>query len=788
MAPSDNESDLSEAPSHLSNPFTIAARSTGSSAILQNTRYKYDRRPVVPTVPKKTSLSHLRPPPRAAKDYSPLQEIPVTASGMDTDTDTDMLIEHLLEEEQEQQESQEPFMDSPSHTPGPSSSISQDSSNSSKRQRVVTSDIWPQAILEQRAIGLYMVCKHCRKAYKYSAGTKNMKDHLRKEHKWDPAASGVAQRRQYDGSSVDAAILRGADINRAREEQRKMDLLTIGVDKTTLEYLYIQWIVECDLPFHMVTHKAFRAMLEYISPPANQLLPSSGNTVKAHAFQLFAEGKQRLRHILATAISDIHITCDMWTSPNYLGILGVVGHYTSEKLERQAVTLALIEIEGEHSGENQAVTVLKVLKDFRITDKLGYFIMDNAYSNDTLVRVVADALKDEGVYYNYHERRLRCNGHVINLAVQSFLFGKAVDDYDTPETMTATVTDIQLNKWRKLGPLGKLHNIIVYIMASPQRIQAFKKATDGLMPHRDNGTRWNSWYEMLDWAIRKIKPEIITLTHEEPDLSNDLLSAEDWKTLVHIRDFLKGFYDTTKVTESKAATLDRVLPTMDFLIERFERAALDFATHDVMRESIQAGYTKMLKYWNKTERSPAYIAAIVLNPTMKYKYFDRWDPDWQPNMKLAMKNFWEKTYRSSTGMVQRSSEAEAESLKTDNQYLRWMYQIQGEQQDTSDELDRYLSEPLLVSNHGSAIDWWMAPEQRIRLPLLSKMAIDIYSIPAMSAEPERVFSGAKHTITDQRNSLKIETIELLECLKSWFRIGIFIEQDLHAIISGLEEA
>ena len=63
------------------------------------------------------------------------------------------------------------------------------------------------------------------------------------------------------------------------------------------------------------------------------------------------------------------------------------------------------------------------------------------------------------------------------------------------------------------------------------------------------------------------------------------------------------------------------------------------------------------------------------------------------------------------------------------------------------------------------------------------MAIDIYSIPAMSSEPERVFSGAKHTISDQRMRLKIESIELLECLKSWFRIGLFTEQELHEMIA-----
>ena len=67
------------------------------------------------------------------------------------------------------------------------------------------------------------------------------------------------------------------------------------------------------------------------------------------------------------------------------------------------------------------------------------------------------------------------------------------------------------------------------------------------------------------------------------------------------------------------------------------------------------------------------------------------------------------------------------------------------------------------------------------------MAIDIYSIPAMSSETERVFSGAKLTVSDQRNVLKGERIELLEYLKSWFRLGIFTEEDLHAVVNDLDE-
>jgi len=46
------------------------------------------------------------------------------------------------------------------------------------------------------------------------------------------------------------------------------------------------------------------------------------------------------------------------------------------------------------------------------------------------------------------------------------------------------------------------------------------------------------------------------------------------------------------------------------------------------------------------------------------------------------------------------------------------------------------------------------------------MALDILSIPAMSAKLERLFSGAKITITDCRNRLGIKSIEVIECLKS----------------------
>jgi hypothetical protein len=49
----------------------------------------------------------------------------------------------------------------------------------------------------------------------------------------------------------------------------------------------------------------------------------------------------------------------------------------------------------------------------------------------------------------------------------------------------------------------------------------------------------------------------------------------------------------------------------------------------------------------------------------------------------------------------------------------------------------------------------------------------------MSTKPERLFSGAKVTITDCRNRLGIKSIKAIECLKSWLSKGniAFTDQD-----------
>ena len=52
------------------------------------------------------------------------------------------------------------------------------------------------------------------------------------------------------------------------------------------------------------------------------------------------------------------------------------------------------------------------------------------------------------------------------------------------------------------------------------------------------------------------------------------------------------------------------------------------------------------------------------------------------------------------------------------------------------------------------------------------MAFDIFSIPVMNSEVERVFLAAKRLITDKRNCLGADVIEASKCQRHWLKADL----------------
>jgi hypothetical protein len=67
-------------------------------------------------------------------------------------------------------------------------------------------------------------------------------------------------------------------------------------------------------------------------------------------------------------------------------------------------------------------------------------------------------------------------------------------------------------KFRLLGPLGKLYNILVHSRSTSAFVKEFEELAKRMVP-LDNCTRWNSWYLCLDVALDLVcKATIDTFT------------------------------------------------------------------------------------------------------------------------------------------------------------------------------------------------------------------------------------------------------------------------------------
>ena len=95
-----------------------------------------------------------------------------------------------------------------------------------------------------------------------------------------------------------------------------------------------------------------------------------------------------------------------------------------------------------------------MVQPYSITEKIGYFTLDNASNNDTALQHIARHLQQQDISFNPVHRRLRCFAHVINLVGKTFLWGS---DAEVFEAQIATYQDLQreteeLEAWWRRGP------------------------------------------------------------------------------------------------------------------------------------------------------------------------------------------------------------------------------------------------------------------------------------------------------------------------------------------------
>lgn len=130
----------------------------------------------------------------------------------------------------------------------------------------------------------------------------------------------------------------------------------------------------------------YTSLLKYLNPDTDAWIPHSSGQIRVWVMRKYELYKQDIIDDLKVALSKVHLTADLWTSGNHKSVLGVIGHYINQTGELKHNVLGARELEGSHSGVNQATLIIEIITEFGIDTKLGFFVGDNDGKNDTLCR------------------------------------------------------------------------------------------------------------------------------------------------------------------------------------------------------------------------------------------------------------------------------------------------------------------------------------------------------------------------------------------------------------------
>jgi hypothetical protein len=141
-----------------------------------------------------------------------------------------------------------------------------------------------------------------------------------------------------------------------------------------------------------VEKKHFQELLELLNPRIFSYIYTAGNSVRRFILNEFQQRRSSLANDLCTARSKIHLSFDLWSSPNSLSLCGVVAYYLIADFTNRAILVGLKRVQGTYSGENIADAVLEVIREYKIADKIGYFQADNAGNNNTCIQAILNAI------------------------------------------------------------------------------------------------------------------------------------------------------------------------------------------------------------------------------------------------------------------------------------------------------------------------------------------------------------------------------------------------------------
>jgi hypothetical protein len=564
---------------------------------------------------------------------------------------------------------------------------------------------------------------------------------------------------------------------------------------------YIRWVVASGVSLRQAASDEHNALLCFMNPRINDLVPSSHTTVARWIEAEFTANRASIVSSIANAKGKVTISFDGWKANNdVLDLLGVVVHYIGDDYRLHNVVLALCNTLGSHTGANIADHLFDILKDYQISgNQIAYFAADNATNNDSALQHLSKRVTLDPV-----TSRLRCVGHIYNLVCTAILFGVdsvAIEDsqfdFSQPQddSIIAERDEVSRNgteeqqhrAQQRQGPIGKLHNLITHIKANNKRIGVFeskqREATMADEPEKilrlvtNGGIRWNSTYLMIDRGIR-LKDALTLYQNDEEStiLEDDLLTKDDWQELCQFRDLLQPIHEVSLLVQSVGTTagaLHNTLTSMDYLLHHLEERRSQPGTPFFMA-CLNVGWLKLKKYYALTDVNPAYIMAVFLNPHYRQEWFEEYwakTPEFVTIARTVVDEQYAAASRTYNTAAERCSTSPVQRKKELKGYAAWNQKRSQKMTSTTsqDELAKYrnIADP---PEGQDPLDWWRLHQNDY--PVLKHLAFALLAAPASTSADERLFSRAGNVVNEQRPHTQQQLAEHVQCLRSWHAEGL----------------
>jgi hypothetical protein len=607
-------------------------------------------------------------------------------------------------------------------------------------------------------------CKQC----DYCQPIQNAEQHLRSSH-------GVRLKRVTVSPIIDALQRqkeKGEWLSRTEQEKLLFNVL----DQRRFRDALARFIVRANVSHRVVELDEFEELCRALNPQCVQTLLKSHTSIPRQIHTNYERQRRVVALALQSSASCINICTDSWTSGvNHQGeFQSIYARFVSRDGRLQHALLAMPELRHGHAGELVAPLVMHTLESYGIEKRLGYVTADNASANDTLCRAIEECLlKRHGVDWDARQNRLRCLGHVLNIAVQAFLFCRNEEAFDmaTQRVLNSgsVIEDAVVSEggFASHGPLNKVYRLAVAV----RNLALHKEFKDlaGKVLKLPGDTRWNAWYGLLADAL-ECRDAIARMIDRHVQLEAWKLSRDEWQTLQDASDFLQPFHQITMLSQGDQATFDSFQVQIDFLIKRYGDSERKFTSKATLLAAINTSWIAFNKYYELSDDVPVHAAAVLLHPGYRKAYMDKvWKKRWiKPGIERAKKLFQTRYQQRSIGSSMPDAAELNEALTAWDIHRTSLLQSLTYQ--SQDEFTAFVNAtPTKIA--GSPIEWWSHPDQKAAYPQLWQMAIDCLSAMTMSAASESSFSGMRRTITWSRSQLGGQVIEEGECLKDWQRRG-----------------